>query len=150
MSAMLPKKSPIFVFKSRSSAVPSKATYYSLIEEAISSSPMKTMFISEIYDFIAKNYFEFMIEKSRWQNSVRHALSFKSEIFQRSAERSSDKKIRGHRWSLKAGYKKWLTQRRATAKKGSGAKKVSDQDLTQIQKVSLCFYKNFFKKNAEE
>lgn len=54
-------------------------TFYSIICKAILLSNQNELSVNEIYDFIQKNYSEYI--NKNWQNSIRHALSFKKNFF---------------------------------------------------------------------
>ena len=54
-------------------------TFYSIICKAILSSTKGEIGVNEIYDFIKQNYIGYI--NKNWQNSVRHALSFKKKFF---------------------------------------------------------------------
>lgn len=50
-------------------------SYPALISEAINSSPCKELSLSNIYEYISKNYCFFQKTTQSWQNSIRHNLS---------------------------------------------------------------------------
>lgn len=78
-----------------------KLTYYSLITEAIESQENKHINVSDIYKYIEKNYKDFKDKKKGWQNSVRHALSYK-KIFIKTKEKYKGK---GCLWTLDKNYR---------------------------------------------
>nr|DAD52854.1 TPA_exp: forkhead box A [Schmidtea mediterranea] len=51
-------------------------SYITLISIAIRSSPNQKQTLNGIYDWIRKHFAYFKLDTQRWQNSIRHALSF--------------------------------------------------------------------------
>ncbi|XP_069109103.1 forkhead box protein E4-like [Argopecten irradians] len=71
-------------------------SYIALISMAIQSEPSKQMLLSEIYDWISKNYPHYKMEDKSWRNSIRHNLSL-NECFIKSGRSESGK---GSYWAI--------------------------------------------------
>lgn len=85
-------------FARRYSASKPPLSYISLITNAIKCSPDGMCTLNQIYQYIQDRYAYYRQNQQRWQNSIRHSLSF-NDCFVK-VPRSSDRPGKGSFWAL--------------------------------------------------
>lgn len=78
-------------------------SYATMITQAILSNDEGVLSLSEIYDWIARNYAFYRYSKTGWQNSIRHNLSL-NKAFEK-VPRKPNEPGKGMKWQISESYK---------------------------------------------
>ncbi|CAF0774916.1 unnamed protein product [Rotaria sp. Silwood1] len=89
---------PSLAYARRYAASKPPYSYISLITHAINGSPDGMCTLSQIYQYIQDRYAYYRQNQQRWQNSIRHSLSF-NDCFVK-VPRSTDRPGKGSFWAL--------------------------------------------------
>ncbi|CAF0740058.1 unnamed protein product [Rotaria sordida] len=89
---------PSLAYARRYAASKPPYSYISLITHAINGSPDGMCTLSQIYQYIQDRYAYYRQNQQRWQNSIRHSLSF-NDCFVK-VPRSADRPGKGSFWAL--------------------------------------------------
>lgn len=78
-------------------------SYATMITQAILSNPEGVLSLSQIYEWISKQYAFYRFSKSGWQNSIRHNLSL-NKAFEKVPRRPNEPG-KGMKWQIAESYK---------------------------------------------
>ncbi|CAF0852353.1 unnamed protein product [Adineta steineri] len=92
------QSSPGLSYARRYAASKPPYSYISLITHAINGSPDRMCTLSQIYQYIQDRYAYYRQNQQRWQNSIRHSLSF-NDCFVK-VPRSTERPGKGSFWAL--------------------------------------------------